>query len=222
LAAGWRAGPMPPPDAVARGVGRPIREPSEVQDRWAGVKLPPPNLSKLDPGSPKDGFNAVIETPRGSPNKYAYDPDTGVFRLKTVLPAGAIFPYDFGFLPRTLAEDGDPLDVLVLLDASVPMGCVVGVRLIGVIEAIQVEKKGAHRGKNKGIRNDRLIAVAAHAHSREQVKRLSDLPVQVLDEIEAFFGFYNHAHGKLFKPVERRGPNTAYRLFKAAAARHRR
>ncbi|MBV8167005.1 MAG: inorganic diphosphatase [Alphaproteobacteria bacterium] len=171
-------------------------------------------MTLLDPGSLKSGFNAVIETPRGSPNKYTYDPETSVFRLKSVLPAGAIFPYDFGFLPRTLAEDGDPLDILILLDASVPMGCVVNVRLIGVIEALQVAQHG--KGKHKPIRNDRLVAVAAHAHSREHVKRLSDLPTQVLEEIEAFFGFYNHAHGKLFKPIARRGPKTAHRLFELA------
>jgi inorganic pyrophosphatase len=184
----------------------------------------PPNLCHLDPGSTKDGLNAVIETPRGSPNKYAYDPETGIFRLKAVLPAGAIFPYDFGFLPCTKADDGDPLDVLVLLDAAVPMGCVVSVRL-GVIEAEQTEHKGKRKsngsgGNGKRIRNDRLIGVAVHAHSREHIKKLSDLPVQVLEEIEAFFGFYNHAHGKAFKPLARRGPKTAHRLFKQAAARH--
>jgi inorganic pyrophosphatase len=174
-----------------------------------------PNLSQLDPGSAKDGFNAVIETPRGSPNKYAYDPETGVFRLKAVLPAGANFPYDFGFLPGTQAEDGDPLDVLVMLDAAVPMGCVVTVRLIGVIEAAQTEQKRG--GKGKRIRNDRLIAVASHAHSREHVQKISDLPKQVLEEIEGFFGFYNDAHGKRFEPLRRRGPKAAHRLFKAAA-----
>ena len=79
----------------------------------------------------------VIETPKGSPNKLAFEPRFGTFVLKIVLPAGAVFPFDFGFVPSTRAEDGDPVDVLVLMDAPVFPGCVVPSRLVGVIDAEQ-------------------------------------------------------------------------------------
>jgi inorganic pyrophosphatase len=81
----------------------------------------------------------VIETPKGSPNKFAFEPRFGTFVLKGVLPAGAVFPFDFGFVPSTRAEDGDPVDVLVLMDAPAFPGCVVPSRLVGVIEAEQTE-----------------------------------------------------------------------------------
>jgi inorganic pyrophosphatase len=78
-------------------------------------------------------LRVVIETPKGSRNKYAFNPDLGVFELRKVLPAGMVFPYDFGFVPRTRAGDGDPLDVLVLMDEPAFPGCVLGCRLVGVI-----------------------------------------------------------------------------------------
>jgi inorganic pyrophosphatase len=81
----------------------------------------------------------VIETPKGSRNKYAYDPDEHIFELKRVLPAGMAFPYDFGFVPSTLGGDGDPLDVLVLMDEPAFPGCKLKCRVIGVIE----EENGA-------------------------------------------------------------------------------
>src|SRR5690349_13619163 len=105
----------------------------------------------LPPGHPDDMLdrlpayhrrtilNAVIETPRGSRNKFKFDPATGAFELGKQLPAGAVFPYDFGFVPSTLGDDGDPLDVLVLLETATFPGCIVHVRLIGVIDGRQRE-----------------------------------------------------------------------------------
>src|SRR5262249_2243810 len=84
-------------------------------------------------------LQVIVETPRNSRNKFKFDEETGLFELGSVLPAGAVFPYDFGFLPGTLAPDGDPLDVLLLMDASAFPGCRVRARLIGVIEAEQIE-----------------------------------------------------------------------------------
>jgi len=81
--------------------------------------------------------HVVIDTPAGSRNKYRYDEQLGIFRISRVLPQGAVFPYDFGFIPGTRAEDGDALDVLVLqFPASFP-GCLATVRLIGVLHAEQ-------------------------------------------------------------------------------------
>src|SRR5436190_11771989 len=85
-------------------------------------------------------INAVIDTPKGSRKKYKYDEDLGLFLLRKELPRGASFPYDFGFIPGTRGEDGDPLDVLVLTDEPSFPGCLARVRLIGVIEAEQTEK----------------------------------------------------------------------------------
>src|SRR3984957_6827944 len=103
-------------------------------------------------------IRVVIETPKGSRNKYDFDSEQKVFELKTVLPAGMTFPYDFGFIPRTLADDGDPVDVLVLMDEPAFPGCLLKCRLIGVIEGEQGDKK-------EKVRNDRIVAVEKENHS---------------------------------------------------------
>ena len=156
-------------------------------------------------------MTAVIETPKGSPNKYDYDDKCAAFRLAGVMPEGSVFPYDFGFIPSTVGEDGDPLDVLVFMDSSVPVGCVLTVRLIGVIEAKQREKGG------EWIRNDRLLAVASHAHTHAHISHLDDLRPRLLDEIEAFFCQYNELHGKEFRPLDRCGPKKARKLVEQGA-----
>jgi len=107
------------------------------------------------------------------------NPDQEIFSLKKVLPAGMAFPYDFGFLPRTMADDGDPIDVLVLMDEPAFPGCLLLARLIGVIEGEQLEGK-------KRIRNDRLVAIAQANHMYANIKRLEDLPRNFLKELEDF------------------------------------
>jgi len=84
-----------------------------------GIRSGLADPSRLEPIVDDDDdeiIKVVIETPKGSRNKYAFDPEERTFTLKKVLPAGMTFPYDFGFVPSTLAEDGDPVDVLVLMD----------------------------------------------------------------------------------------------------------
>lgn len=155
-------------------------------------------FDKLKPFDEESGdLNVVIETPQGSRNKYAYDEKLGLFVLKGVLTIGHSFPFDFGFIPRTKGGDGDPLDVLVLMDDPAFAGCLVPSRLIGVIEAEQTEKDG------KTERNDRLIAVAAGSHVHENVKSINDLDETLVDQIEHFFISYNEAKGKIFKPLGR-------------------
>src|SRR3954469_16652836 len=106
------------------------------------------NLASLQPRCDDDEtWNVIIETPKASRNKYAYDLQRGLFQLKKVLPLGNEFPFDFGFVPSTLADDGDPLDVLVLMSAPAFAGCLVQVRLVGVIEANQQEEDGK-KGRN--------------------------------------------------------------------------
>jgi inorganic pyrophosphatase len=167
-----------------------------------------PKLSELQPiDHDSECINVVIETPRDSRTKLAYDPRSGAFVVKQVLPQGMSFPFDFGFIPSTRGGDGDPLDVLVLMDEPVPPGTIVPSRLIGVIEAKQTERDG------KTETNDRLIAVAAAHELFSKVKRLSDVPALVTDQIEHFFISYNEQHGKRFEPTGRHGPKRAVALL---------
>jgi inorganic pyrophosphatase len=156
-------------------------------------------------GSQSDGqtFDVVIETPKGSRNKLKYDPERERFRLSHVLPEGMSFPYDFGFVPDTRADDGDPLDVLVLTDAPLPVGCSLDVRFIGTLEAEQREHDG------EVVRNDRLIGVAEESTTHREVRELSDLSDVLVGQIEAFFEQYNRLNGKSFRVLHRRGASAA-------------
>ena len=150
-----------------------------------GMKL----LLKLKPFDRKSGnLNVVIDTPKGCRNKYAFDFKINAYKLKTVLPHGMVFPFDFGSIPGTIAEDGDPLDVLILMDDPAFVGCLIQARLLGVIEAKQTEA-----GKTE--RNDRLIAVASESHTHASLKSLQKLDSQLIAEIEHFFVSYNDAPG---------------------------
>jgi len=164
---------------------------------------------KLDPMSSSGELNVVIETPRNSRHKYKYDEELGLVRLDKVMPTGTVFPFDFGFLPSTRAEDGDPLDVLVLIEEPLAVGCVVLTRLIGVIQARQTEK-------NETIRNDRLIGVAKTSHLYRNIRSLQGLTSEVLEEIERFFIFYNRLYERDFEVLGRYGPARARRLIREA------
>src|ERR1700685_3005875 len=144
-------------------------------------------------------IQVIIETPKGSRNKYAFDHKQRVFELKKVLPAGMAFPYDFGFIPRTLAEDGDPVDVLVLMDEPAFPGCVLKCRLIGIIEGEQGNKK-------KTERNDRLVAVEKQNHSFADVKVIDDLGKEFVRELEIFFVNYHELSGEEFRVLVVKGP----------------
>jgi len=150
---------------------------------------------------------AVIETPGGSRNKFKYDEKLGFYSLSGVLPEGMVFPHAFGFVPGTRAADGDPEDILILMDEPTFTGCVVPTRLIGVMEAEQTEE-----GKTE--RNDRLIAVATHSRDYSEVKGLGDLNSNMLKEIEQFFITYNKEKGKKFKVLRMRGPGQALKMVK--------
>lgn len=170
------------------------------------------SLTELPAFDPATGeLNAVIETPRGGRNKYKFDPDNGLFRFRKVLPLGMVYPFDFGFVPSTMGEDGDPLDILVLMDEPSFCGCVVSARLLGVIEAEQTED-------GETVRNDRLIG-AAESHGAAETQQLyvrarslEQLEPRTLDEIEHFFISYNQVEGKIFRPLRRAGPEIALKL----------
>ncbi|HEY2467334.1 MAG TPA: inorganic diphosphatase [Terracidiphilus sp.] len=166
--------------------------------------------TRLKPINKKDGLlQVIIETPAGSRNKFSFDPNQRIFSLKKVLPAGMVFPYDFGFLPQTLAPDGDPIDVLLLMDEPAVPGCAVRARLIGVIEGEQLD------GKDK-IRNDRLVAVAEANHMYANVRKLKDLPGKWLQELQDFFVNYHNLEGKKYRLLGCKGADAALRLIKEA------
>jgi inorganic pyrophosphatase len=153
-----------------------------------------------------DTITAVIETPKGSAEKYNYDPKTKFFKLKKILPAGMVFPYDFGFIPGTKGEDGDPLDIIVISEFESFPGCMVECRIIGAIIAEQSEKK-------KKIRNDRFLAIPEEAKSFSNIRSIEDLPKQMLKELEQFFVTYNEIEDKTFKPLERLKAKDAFKLI---------
>jgi inorganic pyrophosphatase len=165
-------------------------------------------LGRIKPTGDKPGnVHVIIDTPRGSRNKYKWDEKLGVLKLSHVLTAGAVFPFDFGFVPGTRGADGDALDVLVLTDEPLFPGCLVPARLAGLIEAEQTQE-------GKTLRNDRMLAVAIPSRNYAAVRELNDLPPSLLDEIEQFFINYNLMRDRVFKPIARRGSKEAWKLVK--------
>jgi inorganic pyrophosphatase len=159
-------------------------------------------------------LQAIIETPKGSRSKFKFDAAARSFKLSKVLPEGMVFPYDFGYLPSTKAEDGDPLDVLVLTDEPLFSGCLVDCRLLGVIEAEQEEG-------GKKARNDRLIAAASASLLYSEMNSLEDLNPIVLKEIQDFFVNYQRVRGVAVTILGRKGPEQARKLIRIAAdAKH--
>ncbi|HEY6825032.1 MAG TPA: inorganic diphosphatase [Steroidobacteraceae bacterium] len=171
----------------------------------------PQHIPPRESGSGR--VHVVIDTPAGSRNKYKYDQQFASFRVSRILPPGAVFPYDFGSIPGTEAEDGDALDVLVLqLPASFP-GCLVTVRLIGVLHAEQ-------RDGSRLIRNDRLIGVVDTPVNPARLQELSALDEEELRAIEHFFKSYNAFQGREFSISSRGGPEEARRALEGAIAAH--
>lgn len=151
----------------------------------------------------------VVETPKGRRNKFDYDSDIQAFTLGGLLPEGLSFPFDFGFVPSTLAEDGDPLDVMILMDEPAHVGCVLTVRLIGLIQAEQTQD-------GKTTENDRLIGVAMHSYSHGNIQSIGEVNKSLLDQVEQFFVSYNKSRGKKFKVTGVHGPSKAVRRLQQA------
>jgi len=172
--------------------------------------IAPAGIAALDTWDGEGRLRAVIEAPRGRANKLKFKPDLGVFELHNVLPLGCVFPFDFGFVPGTLGEDGDPLDVLVVMDEPTSPGVVVPCRLVGVVEASQRPVKAA-RGE-RARRNDRLVAIADKSHRHAHCRSLGDLGDDLVGEMERFFVFYNEQKGVRFTPLRRAGAAAAKRL----------
>jgi len=157
---------------------------------------------------------AIIETPKDCRNKFDYDPDSNLFMLGGLLPEGMMFPFDFGFIPSTLGADGDPLDIMVLMDAPAHVGCLMEVRIIGVIIAKQTQG-----GKTES--NDRLVGVAVHSYQHEDLESIEDVSKTLLDQVEEFFVSYNKQRGKKFKITGLGGPKRAIKFLKAGIGAHK-
>ena len=156
-----------------------------------------------------ESVDVVIETPKGSVQKYDYDPETHFFRLKKILPSGMVFPYDFGFIPHTKGEDGDPLDVIVISEFYSFPGVIIKCRIIGGIKAEQSAKKNS----DKLIRNDRFLAIPKCSNIFENIKNMEDLPKKIMDQLQEFFVDYNRLQGKEFKALKQMDAKEAVKLI---------
>ena len=154
-------------------------------------------------------INVIIETPKDCQNKFDFDPKLHLFRLKKTLPMGTIFPFDFGFVPNTIAEDGDPIDVMVLMDQHAFPGCLVSCRVIGMIEAEQTE-----RDKKTKERNDRIVAIADCSILYSDITDVRELNKSMVKEIEHFFIDYNKHEGRKFNPIRWAGIDAAMSKIK--------
>lgn len=158
----------------------------------------------------KDSVDVVIETPKGCRNKYTWDEDAKIFRLKKILPVGSVFPFDFGFIPATKGGDGDPLDVLVIMDEPAFPGCSLECRIIGALKAQQTERDG------RTEQNDRLIGVSVLSELYKDLNDIGDLAESLQRQIESFFISYNSLAGKKFAPQGWAGRSEAKKLIEDA------
>lgn len=205
--------------AAARGARTEPRAPSDTDPPARERHREPPDARKpsMTFGHPSalpafetdELVNVVVETPSGSRQKYNYDHATGLYRWGLELPEGMRFPLSFGFVPNTLAADGDPLDVVLLLDGAVPTGTVVTARPVGVMKARQTEG-------GETTRNDRLIAAAEYSRTFEGIHDLGDLRRGFMEEVETFFAAYNDVMGRAFEPTGRADRAEAFSLLHEA------
>lgn len=165
------------------------------------MKLPTPFIDGTEI------VNAIVETPKGSRNKYIYDDKLDIFKLKKALPAGMNFPFDFGFIPSTLAEDGDPMDILVLTDAPTCPGCLVESKILGIIKVEQVKK-------GEQVRNDRVVGVQTDSRTYASAETLNDLEEGLINEIIHFFESYNNSSNDVFTHIGNEGPLEALKLIR--------
>ena len=158
---------------------------------------------------------AIVEAPAGSRVKVYYDPESHRFRVGKFLPLGMTFPLDFAFVPSTLAGDGDPVDLLILPEASLPVGSIVNVRILGILEAEQ------HKSNRPAERNDRVIARLVESRLFAEVENLDQLGERFVKELSAFFKTYKKLRGQSYKVLSAGGPERAVELILEGARQYR-
>ena len=141
------------------------------------------NLARIPAFVTDSVFHVVVETPRGSSLKLAYEPKWEAMAVSRPLPIGVVYPYDWGFIPSTEAADGDPVDAMLLWDVPSFPGVVIECRAIGVL---QVEQNRLNRPPRARIRNDRVIAIPVEARREQDVDSVDSLPLRVRQELEQF------------------------------------
>ncbi|WP_291693791.1 inorganic diphosphatase [Bradyrhizobium sp.] len=171
--------------------------------------IPMPNFFNLPSFTDDGDVHAVVETPRGSRAKFAYDPKLETFALSKSLLTGLTYPHDWGFVPSTKADDGDPLDIMVIHDAATFPGMVITCRVIGIL---QIEQKS----KKKSERNDRLFAVPRRSHSERSLKDVADLSKPIREELEKFFIATDELEDKKLNILGWKGPKVALDAIKDA------
>jgi len=168
------------------------------------------NLAKLPTWADKAHVHAIVETPRGSRAKLEFDPKLRAFTLAKPLLVGLTYPYDWGFIPSTKADDGDPLDVLIIHDAATYPGLVLKCKPIGVLEVEQTSH-------GKTGRNDRVFVIPDRSPFEGDLQDIRRLPKRAIDELERFFEATDALETKQLKFLGWRGPGRAIKAIKAAA-----
>jgi inorganic pyrophosphatase len=162
-------------------------------------------IERLEAFDKKKCVNVIVETPKGSRVKYAYMPESGLFRIKRALPEGMVFPFNFGFIPSTLGDDGDPIDILIINEEPVVSGCLLKARLLAVIKAKQIED-------GETVENDRIIGEAIPEETPPEFYE-AELDKRRLTQIKFFFIAYNKFGGKKFKVSGIGGSQQAEKLI---------
>ncbi|QKJ32895.1 inorganic diphosphatase [Mucilaginibacter mali] len=152
-------------------------------------------------------ITVMIESPKGFGQKFDFDEKENRFRLNKILPAGLVFPYDFGMIPHTKGEDGDPLDIIVLEERGTFPRCLMDCRIIGAFQCEQTERDG------KRMRNDRIVGVPDVSQLFSEIKELAELPESILNQLEHFFKNYNEQAGKHFRVIARLTAAQAQKLI---------
>jgi inorganic pyrophosphatase len=128
--------------------------------------------------------NMIVEIPKGSRNKFELDKETGLIKLDRYLYSSSVYPGDYGFIPQTLAEDSDPLDILVMVNEPTFSGCLIETRVVGLFKMI-----------DKGINDFKVLGVPNADPLFFHLKKLEDVPPHFLREVEHFFGTYKQLEG---------------------------
>jgi len=166
----------------------------------------------LPPGRhPPEEVTAIVEIPFGSRNKYELDKATGLMKLDRVLYSSVHYPGDYGFIPRTLHEDGDPLDVLVLVKEETFSGCMIDVRPLGVLKM-----------RDRGEPDDKILAVPLHDPYSDELYDIADIPSHMLSEVQYFFSTYKDLEGKRVQIVGWEKSDSAMKVVQESIDRYER
>ena len=158
---------------------------------------------------PPEIVTAVIEIPAKSRNKYELDKETGLLKLDRVLYSSVHYPGDYGFIPRTLHEDGDPLDILVRINEPTFPGCMIEARPIGVLRML-----------DKGEPDDKVLAVPCQDPFHQEVFDIADMPQHYLKEVEHFFHVYKDLEGKRVQILGWSGSTQAMQVITESVVRY--